>query len=89
MHDTVSGYANGTTVNMLPVDGLRKPLVVEPPSGIVKVFNGIAEAARQRHETLMDESRTLTGLRDTLLPKLLSGELRLKDTERFAAGVGP
>ncbi len=89
MHETVSGYANGTTVNMLPVDGLRNPLVVEPPSGIVKVFNGIAEAVRQRHETLMDESRTVTGLRDTLLPKLLSGELRLKDTERFAAGVGP
>jgi type I restriction enzyme S subunit len=29
------------------------------------------------------ESRTLAALRDTLLPKLISGELRVKDAERF------
>lgn len=31
------------------------------------------------------ESRTLVSLRDTLLPKLISGELRVKDAERIAA----
>jgi hypothetical protein len=31
------------------------------------------------------ESRTLAALRDTLLPKLISGELRVKDAERFVA----
>lgn len=36
------------------------------------------------------ESLTLSAaLRDTLLPKLISGELRVQDAERFAAGVGP
>jgi len=30
-----------------------------------------------------EESRTLTALRDTLLPKLISGEIRVKDAERF------
>src|SRR5690606_9465067 len=29
------------------------------------------------------ESRTLAALRDTLLPKLISGELRIKDAEKF------
>ena len=29
------------------------------------------------------ESRTLAALRDTLRPKVVSGELRVKDTERF------
>ncbi|HWQ37506.1 MAG TPA: hypothetical protein VNM24_02695 [Burkholderiales bacterium] len=29
------------------------------------------------------ESRTLTALRDALLPKLISGELRVKDAEKF------
>jgi hypothetical protein len=29
------------------------------------------------------ESRTLTALRDTLLPRLLSGELRVPGAERF------
>lgn len=31
----------------------------------------------------VQESNTLTALRDTLLPKLISGELRIKDAERF------
>ena len=30
MHETVSGYANGTTVNMLPIDGLQSPKVLVP-----------------------------------------------------------
>lgn len=29
------------------------------------------------------ESRTLAALRDALLPKLISGKLRVKDAERF------
>jgi restriction endonuclease S subunit len=33
MHDVVSGYANGTTVNMLPIDGVQKPAIVRPPRG--------------------------------------------------------
>jgi type I restriction enzyme, S subunit len=31
------------------------------------------------------ESHTLAALRDTLLPKLLSGELRVKDAEKVVA----
>jgi type I restriction enzyme S subunit len=34
------------------------------------------------------ESRTLAALRDTLLPKLISGELRVKDAERLAVQAG-
>ena len=83
MHDTVSGYANGTTVNMLPIDGLQSPKVLVPHSRIVTAFNDIAEAARKRHEEMVEESGTLAALRDTLLPKLISGELRVKDAERI------
>ncbi len=32
------------------------------------------------------ESRTLAALRDTLLPKLISGELRVNDAERLLEG---
>ena len=31
MQNTISGYATGTTVNMLPVDALKIPLIVVPP----------------------------------------------------------
>ncbi|MFZ5556687.1 MAG: restriction endonuclease subunit S [Pseudomonadota bacterium] len=83
MHDVVSGYANGTTVNMLPIDGLQTPLILVPPARAIATFSGIAEAARMRHEEMIEESRTLAALRDTLLPKLISGNLRVKDADRF------
>ena len=35
VHDTVSGYATGTTVNMLPVDALRIPEMILPPVEVV------------------------------------------------------
>lgn len=45
-------------------------------------FNEVARPLLQRVTVNLRESRTLAKLRDTLLPKLLSGELRIKDAER-------
>ena len=36
----------------------------------------------------MHESRTLASLRDTRLPKLLSGEIRVKDAEKLVVEAG-
>jgi type I restriction enzyme S subunit len=83
MHDIVSGYANGTTVNMLPVDGVQKPQIVCPPGPLVAAFDSLASIAEYRREEIVLESRTLAALRDALLPKLISGEIRVKDAERF------
>ena len=33
------------------------------------------------------QSRTLAALRDTLLPKLISGEVRVKDAEKFVGEI--
>ena len=75
IHDTVSGYATGTTVNMLPVDALRIPMIVVPPTQLVKTFSAIVEVVCIRQERLIVESRTLAAQRDVLLPKLVSGEV--------------
>jgi type I restriction enzyme S subunit len=83
MHDIVSGYANGTTVNMLPINGLQSPLIVHPTDGAVAAFDRISKAARMRQEEMIEESRTLAILRDVLLPKLISGELRVENAMRF------
>ena len=77
MHDIVSRYANGTTVNMLPIDGVQKPQFVVPPQPLVTVFDRLAKALGARSEEIVVESLTLAVLRDTLLPRLVSGELRI------------
>ncbi len=75
-HGTVSGYATGTTVNMLPVDALRIPRMVVPPTPLVAAFSAAVQENRMRQEILIEESRALAAQRDALLPKLVRGELR-------------
>ena len=75
MHGIVSGYATGTTVNMLPVDALRIPSIVVPPSQLVTTFSRVAEAVRERQYSLLTECQNLAAQRDGLLPRLVSGEL--------------
>ena len=87
MHEVVSGYSNGTTVNMLPVDGLQKPLVIVPPDGLIEAFDRLATSAEHRREEMVSESHTLSALRGTLLPKLICGDLRVKDAETFLERV--
>jgi type I restriction enzyme S subunit len=48
-----------------------------PPSEVVEAFEKLLFPIDQRIENNENESRTLAALRDALLPKLLSGELRL------------
>lgn len=79
LHAEIAGYANGTTVNMLPVDALQKPRFAVPHSELVEEIDALVAPLFDRAEAAEDESGTLAKLRDTLLPKLISGEVRLRD----------
>lgn len=60
---------------------------VTPPRDLVLAFERCLSPIDDRIESNERESRTLVALRDTLLPKLISGELRMKDAERFVERV--
>jgi type I restriction enzyme S subunit len=82
LRQVVIGYSNGTTVNMLPADALQRPRLAVPPTGVVQRFDGIVAPFFARQEQLQLESETLARLRDVLLPKLMSGEIRLNEAEK-------
>ncbi|QDT55951.1 Type I restriction modification DNA specificity domain protein [Caulifigura coniformis] len=82
-HDLVAGHSNGTTVNMLPIDGLQKPRFVRPPRPLVEQYGRLFVPLQDRIEVSQEEIGTLGEIRDTLLPKLISGELRIPDAERL------
>lgn len=66
-----------------PTSSVRAIQIVAPPVTVLKQFNDIVGPIYMRRDQGGDESRTLATLRDTLLPKLISGELRVKDAERI------
>jgi type I restriction enzyme S subunit len=81
--DQVIGYTNGTTVNMLSADGLKSPLLAVPPHEIVEKFDKIVSFLLEKKEQNYEESQSLIEVRDTLLPKLMSGEIRVKEAEKI------
>jgi type I restriction enzyme, S subunit len=54
--------------------------VISPPT-LVEAFTTIAKPMFDQINRNIDQSRTLATLRDTLLPKLLSGELSVAALE--------
>ena len=51
--------------------------VIEPSPDVVATFDSYAQPLDEKIRSNTAESRTLTALRDTLLPKLVSGEMRV------------
>lgn len=79
-HDLIAGYANGTTVNMLPVDALQDPVLPIPPVERVRALDEVVAPLVDAIEASYRETSTLAAIRDTLLPKLVSGTIRVPDS---------
>ena len=56
---------------------------VIPPQGLIQSFTDKTTPLLKRISHNIRESRTLAALRDALLPKLLSGELRVPTAEKL------
>ncbi len=71
-----------TTMGHIQRGHLTRALVVVPPAKILEHAGRILEPFDKRWIEAKLETRSLVALRDTLLPKLMSGELRVRDAER-------
>ena len=76
--------AEGTVFGSIGKKDFHAISCARPPRAVVAEFEAMLAPTDSRIEATERESRTLAGLRDALLPKLISGELRLTNVERFA-----
>lgn len=74
----------------VPADSLSKFKIVTPDvnSDLFARFGNLVTPMFKRIERAMHQTRAIAALRDTLLPKLISGELRVPDAERIVGRVG-
>ncbi len=82
-HDEIVSRANGSTFLEISKSNFR-PITVMTPTA--EVFAAFEEIARPLYICLANserESRTLAQTRDLLLPRLLSGEIRVKDVDKM------
>src|SRR6218665_812358 len=69
------------------VDMLALYLLIAPLDSIWQSFAAVAEPWFEAIKSNSLEIETLAKMRDMLLPKLLSGEIRIKDTEHIAEAI--
>ena len=84
----IEGLVTGTSKShqRAQVDSILNLAVVMPSSPIVAAFDRSADSLLARTLKCRRESRTLAALRDTLLPKLISGEIRVHQAESLIDG---
>ena len=71
----------GTTQQQLTVPDFQKTEILVPSQEIVTLFTATIEPIFEKIWANQNENEKLSSLRDTLLPKLMSGELDVSDTE--------
>jgi type I restriction enzyme S subunit len=74
------GYSNGSTVLHLSKKAVPEFEFLLPPQEKVERFTALAEGLHRKKNLNIVTVDNLTALRDTLLPKLMSGEVRVEET---------
>jgi type I restriction enzyme, S subunit len=75
------------TMGHIKREHLSQAYCVVPPKQLLNECSEIMEAWIDRSIIMRIGSKQLEALRDTLLPKLISGQLRIPDAEELVAEV--
>ncbi len=77
--DAIKGRANGSTFMEISKKAFRPIPALVPKAEVLDAFANIANPLFERLIENERQAQTLTQLRDTLLPRLISGQLRLPE----------
>jgi len=90
--DTVTkkllGFASGSARDFFKKGDFRSHKLVIPSETILESFRSITDTLLIKKSKNIEETKLITNLRDTLLPKLISGELQIPDTKDLVEEVG-
>jgi type I restriction enzyme S subunit len=84
-HDEILSHANGSTFLEISKANFRPIRAVAPASAVMDAFDRLTRPMYGQVVEKERESRTLAALRDALLPKLVSGELRIRNADKLVA----
>ena len=79
---TLEGFTTGSAQPQMTIANMDAVKLLDPKREVLNCFKNMAEPLFRKVLANDEENQTLTELRDTLLPKLMSGELRVADAER-------
>ncbi len=81
--ETIIANANGTTFLEISKRNFRPIQVLVPIPSLLQLYMKVVEPVYRRMVNNVIQAGTLASIRDALLPKLISGEIRIKAAEKF------
>lgn len=78
---TIEGMASGSTFKEISGSGMKCVPVVIPDNETLHKFSEFCKPLFKQQAVMEAENRRLSGIRDALLPKLMSGELDVSDID--------
>jgi len=78
---TIEGMASGSTFKEISGSTMKSVPTVMPDADTIQLFSSFCEPVFKEQEILEAENQRLSALRDSLLPKLMSGELDVYDID--------
>jgi type I restriction enzyme S subunit len=85
--DSLVQAAHGSVFDTITTKTIEGAMTVAAPLSVIESFEKAVTPWFLRILEGLKESRTLATLRDTLLPKLISGEIRVKDAEKLVEAI--
>ena len=78
---TIEGMASGSTFKEISGTAMKSVPTVMPDADTIQLFSSFCEPVFKEQEILEAENQCLSALRDSLLPKLMSGELDVSNID--------
>lgn len=78
---TIEGMASGSTFKEISGSAMKSVPTVMPDANTIQLFSSFCEPVFKEQEILEAENQRLSALRNSLLPKLMSGELDASDID--------
>ncbi|MGH9461183.1 MAG: hypothetical protein ACRD1X_08185 [Vicinamibacteria bacterium] len=85
--EALAHLADGAAYPAVGSEFVAATQVIKPDDNVIERYSFVAGSLLRRMAESERESVTLAALRDTLLPKLISGELRVKNAQSGVENV--
>jgi type I restriction enzyme, S subunit len=85
MRQDINSMDSGSAIPSTSREDFYGLSVIFPSPAVQRQFSNLCDPFWSRQQQNHSQSEALAALRDALLPKLISGELRVSDAERFVA----
>jgi len=74
-------YATGSAQPQITIDNIRGVKILYPSADVISSINSIFAEIGENNRNTLKENRLLSDIRDTLLPRLMFGELKVNEIE--------